>query len=189
VALRMTAPGSSTHNDIQIQPTSSGPVGRAAEDIRLGVRLELPVSTGELRLTCTDPTVQPHLEYCLLTQAQDRQRLRAAVRLCVELLQDTVFKDLVGQRLTPTDQDLASAQALDTWLQRNAGIAGHSSLTCKMGPTSDAMAVVDQYCRVHGLDHLRVIDASAMPEIPRANTNATIIMLAERAADFIRHGQ
>ena len=189
VALRMTAPGSSTHNDIQIQPTSSGPVGRAAEDIRLGVRLELPVSTGELRLTCTDPTVQPHLEYCLLTQAQDRQRLRAAVRLCVELLQDTVFKDLVGQRLTPTDQDLASDQALDTWLQLNAGIAGHSSLTCKMGPTSDAMAVVDQYCRVHGLDHLRVIDASAMPEIPRANTNATIIMLAERAADFIRHGQ
>jgi choline dehydrogenase len=49
--------------------------------------------------------------------------------------------------------------------------------------------VVDQYCRVHSLSHLRVIDASAMPEIPRANTNATIIMLAERAADFIRRGQ
>lgn len=51
------------------------------------------------------------------------------------------------------------------------------------------MAVVDQYCRVHGVSHLRVIDASAMPEIPRANINATIIMLAERAADFIRQGQ
>jgi choline dehydrogenase len=96
---------------------------------------------------------------------------------------------MVGQRTTPTDDDLASDQALDTWLQLNAGIAGHSSLTCKMGPPSDTMAVVDQYCRVHGVDHLRVIDASAMPEIPRANTNATIIMLAERAADFIRHGQ
>jgi predicted dehydrogenase (TIGR03970 family) len=189
VALRLTAPGSRTRNDIQIQPTSSGPLGRAAEDMRLGVRLELPMSTGEVRLVCTDPAVQPHLEYRLLTQAWDRERLRAGVRLCVDLLRDAVFIDLVGQRLTPTDQDLASDQALDTWLQLNAGIAGHSSLTCKMGPAADAMSVVDQYCRVHGLSHLRVIDASAMPEIPRANTNATIIMLAERATDFIRHGQ
>jgi choline dehydrogenase len=189
VAVRVTAPGSSTRNDIQIQPTSSGPVGHAAQDMRLGVRLELPVSTGEVRLTCTDPTVQPHLDYRLLTQAWDRERLRAGVRLCVQLLHDPVFKDLVGQLLTPTDQDLASDQALDSWLQFNAGIAGHSSLTCKMGPASDAMAVVDQYCQVRGLSRLRVIDASAMPEIPRANTNATIIMLAERAADFIRRGQ
>jgi choline dehydrogenase len=189
VALRVTAPGSQTRNDIQIQPTSSGPVGRAAEDMRLGVRLELPVSTGEVRLACTDPMVQPRLEYRLLTHSWDRERLRTAVRLCVELLQDPIFKDMVGQRATPTDQDLASDQALDTWLQLNTGIAGHSSLTCKMGPASDAMAVVDQYCRVHGVSHLRVIDASAMPEIPRANTNATIIMLAERAADLIRQGQ
>jgi choline dehydrogenase-like flavoprotein len=51
------------------------------------------------------------------------------------------------------------------------------------------MAVVDQYCRVHGVRHLRVIDASAMPEIPRANTNTAIIMLAERAAGLIRQGR
>jgi choline dehydrogenase len=189
VALRFTAPESHTRNDIQIQPTSSGPVGRAAEDMRLGVRLELPMSTGEVRLASTDPRVQPHLDYRLLTQPWDRERLRAAVRFCVDLLRQPVFKDLVGHRTTPTHQDLASDQALDTWLQLNTGIAGHSSLTCKMGPASDTTAVVDQYCRVHGLSHLRVIDASAMPEIPRANTNATIIMLAERAADFIRQGQ
>jgi len=96
---------------------------------------------------------------------------------------------MVGQRTTPTAQDVASDQALDTWLQLNAGIAGHSSLTCKMDPASDAMTVVDQYCRVHGLSHLRVIDAPGMPENPRANINATIIMLAERTADFIRQGQ
>ena len=189
VALRLTAPGSHTRNDIQIQPTSSGPVGRAAEDMRLGVRLELPMSTGEIRLASADPTKQPQLEYRLLTHPWDRERLRSAVRFCVDLLRQPVFKDMVGHRTTPTDQDLASDQALDTWLQLNAGIAGHSSLTCKMGPASDAMAVVDQYCQVHGLSHLRVIDASAMPEIPRANTNATIIMLAERAADFIRQDQ
>jgi choline dehydrogenase len=189
VALRYTAAGSRTRNDIQIQPTSSGPVGRTAEDMRLGVRLELPVSTGELRLACADPTVQPHLEYRLLTDPWDRERLRGAVRLCVQLLQHRAFKDMVGPRTTPTDQDLASDRTLDTWLQLSIGIAGHSALTCKMGPASDALAVVDQYCRVHGVSHLRVIDASSMPEIPRANTNATIIMFAERAADLIRQGQ
>ena len=55
-----------------------------------------------------------------------------------------------------------------------------------MGPASDGMAVVDQYLRVHGLDGLRVIDASVMPDVVRANTNATTIMIAERAADWLR---
>ena len=114
--------------------------------------------------------VQPDLEYRLLTHPRDRDRLRSAVRLCVDLLRHPVFNDLVGQRTSPTDQDLTSDQALDAWLRRHAGIAGHSSLTCGMGLSSDAMAVVDQFCRVHGMGHLRVIDASAMPEIPRANT-------------------
>ena len=57
-----------------------------------------------------------------------------------------------------------------------------------MGPSSDPLAVVDQCCNVHGLRNLRVIDAAVMPDIVRANTNATIVMMAERAADFIREG-
>ena len=77
------------------------------------------MSTGEVRLASTDPTVQPQLDYRLLTQPWDRERLRAAVRFCVELLRQPVFKDLMGHRTTPSDQDLASDQALDTWLQRN----------------------------------------------------------------------
>jgi choline dehydrogenase len=58
-----------------------------------------------------------------------------------------------------------------------------------MGPASDPTAVVDQYCRVYGLEGLRVVDASVMPEIVRANTNATAIMMGERAADLIKAGQ
>ena len=91
--------------------------------------------------------------------------------------------------MSPTDADLESNDALDAWLQQNAGIAGHQSVTCKMGPASDPTAVVDQYCHVHGLDGLRVVDASVMPDIVRANTNATVIMMAERVADFIRDGR
>ena len=58
-----------------------------------------------------------------------------------------------------------------------------------MGPSSDSMAVVAQYCKVHGLDGLRVVDASVMPDVIRANTNATTIMIAERVSDWIKEGK
>ena len=65
----------------------------------------------------------------------------------------------------------------------------HISGTCKMGPSSDSRAVVSQYCHVHGLEGLRVVDASVMPDVIRANTNATTIMIAERVADWIKEGK
>ena len=61
----------------------------------------------------------------------------------------------------------------------------HSSGTCKMGPNSDPLAVVDQRCRVHGIEGLRVVDASVMPDVVRSNTNATTIMIAERVSDWL----
>jgi choline dehydrogenase len=72
---------------------------------------------------------------------------------------------------------------------RNIGTSHHISGTCKMGPASDPMAVVDQYGRVHGLANLRIADASIMPDCIRANTNATTIMIGERIADFMREGR
>ncbi len=74
---------------------------------------------------------------------------------------------------------------MDHWIFANLGIAGHTSCTCRMGPKSDPYAVVDQRCQVYGVDGLAVIDASVMPDIPRANTNATTIMIAERAYDLL----
>ncbi len=189
VGLRFTAAGSPHRNDIQVQPTTSYPESREAPDIRIGCRLELPFSKGELTLTSSDPAAPPRLDYQFLTDPRDLARLRSAIRRCVRLFEHPAFADLLGERLAPADADLASDVALDAWLQQNAGIAGHTSVTCKMGPASDPMAVVDQYCQVHGLAGLRVIDASIMPEITRANTNATTIMIAERAADFIKAGQ
>ncbi len=188
VALRSTSPRSGTRNDIQIQPLTSGPLGREAEEIRIGCRLELPLSVGELTLTSTDPKVQPKLDYRFLLDAWDRERLREAVRLCVRLFQHQAFQCIFEDRIAPTAADLASDSSLDSWLQANVGVAGHTSCTCKMGPESDPLAVLDQECRVRGLENLRVIDASVMPEIPRANTNATVILIAERVADFIRQG-
>ena len=71
---------------------------------------------------------------------------------------------------------------------REVSTTNHISGTCKMGPASDPMAVVDQYGRVRGLAGLRVADASIMPDCIRANTNATTMMLGERMADLIRRG-
>ena len=186
VGLRFTAAGSETRNDIQVQPTTSYPENPEAADLRIGCRLELPYSVGELTLTEADPAAPPKLDYRFLTDGRDLARLRAAVRQCVAIFEHPAFAGLVGERLSPADADLESEASLDAWLVRNAGIAGHTSVTCKMGPATDPMAVVDQYGRVHGLAGLRVVDASIMPEVTRANTNATTIMMAERAADFIR---
>ena len=186
VGLRFTANGSSQRNDIQVQPTTSYPESRNAPDIRIGCRLEYPYSEGLLTLSAADVAVQPRLDFRFLTDPRDLPRFRDAVRRSVRIFEHPAFAELLAERLSPTDADLADDDALDTWLQQNAGIAGHTSVTCKMGLASDPTAVVDQYCRVHGLDGLRVIDASAMPDIVRANTNATIIMMAEKVADFIR---
>ena len=190
LALRYTAEGSSTRNDIQIMQSSfSSPIGGdplEAEGIRLTCILELAVGAGALRLTSTDPTVQPHLDYRYLEDPWDLQRLRQAVRLCARLLEHDTYQDIVQERLAPTDQELASDDALDTWLRQHVTTSQHISGTCKMGPASDPLAVVDQYGRVYGLEGLRVADASVMPDVIRANTNATTIMIAERVADFMR---
>ena len=189
VGLRFTADGSPDRNDIQVQPTTSYPESPEPPDIRFGCRLEYPYSEGVLTLTSTDVSVQPDLDFRFLTDPGDLPRYRDAVRRTVQIFDHPAFHGLLTERLSPTDADLAGDDALDAWLQHNAGIAGHTSVTCKMGPKSDPLAVVDQYCKVHGLAGLRVVDAAVMPDIVRANTNATIIMMAERAADFIGEGR
>jgi choline dehydrogenase-like flavoprotein len=192
LALRYTAARSNDRNDIQIMQSSfSSPIGGdplEAEGIRFTCILELAVGAGQLQLASTDPTVQPNLDYRYLVDPRDRERLREAVRLCARLLEHEAYRDIVEERLQPTDEELASDEALDHWMRHTVSTSQHISGTCKMGPASDAMAVVDQHGRVYGLAGLRVADASVMPDVIRANTNASTIMIAERVADFMRHG-
>ena len=108
--------------------------------------------------------------------------------LCLRLGESPAFKDLLGDRIGPTDADLESDDTLDAWLMREATTGQHISGTCKMGPSSDPLAVVDQHGRVYGLEGLRVVDASIMPDCIRANTNVTTMMIGERVADFILQG-
>ena len=145
----------------------------------------LAAGAGRLRLASRNPAEQPILDYRYLEDEFDRRRLREAVRICLDLAGHPAFRNIIKERLTPTDADLASDAALDRWLLREVVTSQHSSGTCKMGPATDPMAVVDQYGRVHGLEGLRVADASIMPDCIRANINATVLALGERVADFI----
>ena len=189
VALRYTATGSNDRNDMQIlQSSFSSPMGGdplEGEGIRFTCVLELAVGAGELKLASTDPHVQPALNYRYLEEPWDRERMREGVRMCLDFLGNGVFKDIVEECISPTPEDLVSDETLDQWLLRNVSTTQHISGTCKMGPDSDPMAVLDQYCHVRGLEGLRVVDVSVLPDCIRANTNATTIMIAERVADWM----
>lgn len=197
--LRYTAHLSTLRNDMQLFPYNySGPgygdpLGSAHPAGEVGVRLtgmlELAESSGELRLRSADPHDHPVLDYRYLQHPDDLRRLRECVRLSQKLLKYQALDSIVKDWLSPSAADLATDESLDSWLMRNVSTAQHTSGTCKMGPESDPMAVVDQYCRVRGVVGLRIADLSVAPQVVRANTNATAIMIGERVSDFIRQGK
>ena len=197
VGLRISTEGSPTRADFQIAPTLMTSEHRPSsiqfegDDFHWGISVGLQnaTSSGRLRLATTDPQVQPDLDYNLFSAPYDRERMRDALRTALRIVEHPAISSMIMERLSPTDQDFASDESLDNWILRNAYTQHHISGTCKMGQASDPMAVVDQYCRVHGLDGLRIVDASVMPDVIRANTNATTIMISERVADWIKEGK
>jgi choline dehydrogenase len=156
---------------------------------RLSCTLGLPDGSGYVRLASADPRVQPSFNYRYLQHPNDIRRVREGLRLAVRLLESDAYKDVADHRIHPTDDILADDDALDLWIRQTVGPARPVSGTCKMGPDSDSMAVVDQYCRVKGIQGLWVADASVMPRIPRSGgAHATVIMIGERVVDWIASG-
>ena len=141
-----------------------------------------------MKLTSTDPNEQPSLFYNYFAEEFDRQRSREGIRLALKLAEHPDFEGIIQERIEPQDSDIESDDALDTWMMKEATTGQHISGTCKMGPASDPMAVVGQNGRVHGIDGLRVVDASIMPDCIRANTNVTTMMIGERIADMVQSG-
>ena len=103
----------------------------------------------------------------------------------ISLGESRYFANILDKRLQPSDDHIANEDSLNDWILRNATTGQHISGTCKMGPDSDELAVVNQSGDVRGLENLKVIDASIMPDCIRANTNATTMMIAERMLDLI----
>jgi choline dehydrogenase len=157
---------------------------------RISCTLGLPDGSGYVRLASADPTVQPSFNYCYLQHPNDIRRVREGLRFAIRLLESDAYKDVADYRLYPTDDILADDNALDLWIRQTVGTARHVSGTCRMGPDSDPMAVVDQYCRVKGIHGLWVADASVMPRIPRSGgSHATVVMIGERVVDWIASGE
>jgi choline dehydrogenase len=144
-----------------------------------------PHSRGSVRLASGDPTAKAIVHNAFYTSGDDMQRMVAALRLTLEICAQPALKPYCAEPFTTPDGD--SDEALRAHIARTTFAIYHPVGTCRMG--EDADAVVDAELRVNGLDALRVVDASVMPVVPRGNTNAPTIALAERAADLIRHGR
>ena len=188
IALRYTAKGSDDSNDMMMTTSSlfSPFTGEMLPDRigRISCVIELPAGAGFVRLNSADPTVQPKFDYRYFSHPEDMRRMRDGIRLAVKMLETDAYKDVSDGRVTPTEGILTDDDALDLWIRQTVGSARHVSGTCKIGPDSDPMAVVDQQCRVKGLQGLWIADSSVMPQVPRANANATAIMIGERVAEW-----
>lgn len=184
VGLRWTASGSSERNDLFISPYPCQTLN-GIPHLLVKAILELPYGSGRLSLVSKDTSVQPKLNYRYLDDKRDLDRLREGIKVGLKLGSDPSFQSVLAERTLPEDIDVDSDDSIDRWMKSTATTSHHSCGTCKMGPASDSMAVVDQYCRVYGIDGLRVVDASIMPNVIRANTNATSVMIGERVAEWI----
>jgi choline dehydrogenase len=158
--------------------------GMAQHDLRLSCTLHRQRSVGELRLRSAKADDAPILKLNYLSHPDDLPRLREIVRIAAGLLESAPFRALDARIVAPSTAALASDAELDRWIDRNLSTQFHTACTARMGPSSDPAAVVDQRCRVHGLQGLRVVDISIMPTIVSRGTAATAVMIGERAADL-----
>ena len=153
-----------------------------AHGFQIQVSPQRSPSRGSVELASADPDRAPAIRYNYLQSAQDCVDFRAGFRLAREILRQEAMRALCGEELSP-GAAIADDEALDRFVRANVQSSYHPSGSCRMG--RDPMAVVDPQCRVHGLDGLRIADASIMPTVPSCNTNCPTMMIGEKAADLI----
>ena len=142
-----------------------------------------PESRGQIKLKTADPAAAPAVYPNYLGSETDQRTIVAGLKLCRQLLANAPLQRFIESEFLPGPAVETDEQLLDYARQRG-GTVYHPTSTCKMG--GDPMAVVDPELRVHGVDGLRVADASIMPTVVSGNTNAATIMIGERAADMVR---
>lgn len=140
-------------------------------------------SRGRVKLTSRDPNAHPSILFNYMSHEQDWQEFRAAMRITREIIHQPALDPYRGRALSPTE-DLVTDGQLDEYVREHGETAYHPSCTCAMGEHNEA--VVNGEGLVHGIDGLRVVDASIMPNIISGNLNATTIMLAEKIVDKMR---
>ncbi|GAA1731009.1 choline dehydrogenase [Nonomuraea bangladeshensis] len=166
---------------LAVRYDGSAPAGGHGYQVHIGPMYS--DARGSVRITSADPRVKPALRFNYLSTEQDRREWVEAVRHARTILSQPAWDGLDGGEISPgpeveTDEDILR------WVAKDAETALHPSCTCRMG--TDELSVVDpDTMRVHGLDGLRVVDASAMPYVTNGNIYAPVMMLAEKSADLV----
>ncbi|MBI2089643.1 MAG: GMC family oxidoreductase N-terminal domain-containing protein [Deltaproteobacteria bacterium] len=154
-----------------------------------GIKRMMPISAhlleqrsrGRVFLKSTDPRALPGIDARMLENTGDIQAMVSAMEFIAGLVEGDPAREFYGPLIQPTPGEDWAQFARSTYDSYHHGVG-----TCKMGPASDPMAVVDERLRVHGLENLWIADASIMPTVTHANTNLTCIMIGERVSDFIK---
>ncbi len=154
--------------------------------IGLPVALERPLARGRLSLASTEPRVPPRIELNFAADPEDLRRLVEGVRLAWQVAHEPEIARHTDHVALLTEETMSSDEALATYVHATVTTQFHPCGTARMGPPDDPLAVIDQHCRLRAVQNLRVVDASVMPTIPRANINLTSIMIAEHASDWMR---
>ncbi len=169
------APGSYAPGPARMLETEPG--------MTMGMWQMRPLSHGYVRARSTNPAEQPAINPRYLSDETDRRAVVGGLRFIRRLFAAPAFNPYVVAETVP-GADVQSDDELLDYARQTGGTVFHATCTCKMG--QDTMAVVDARLRVHGLERLRVIDASVMPAVTSTNTNAPTIMIAEKGAAMLR---
>jgi choline dehydrogenase len=166
---------------VAVRYDGSAPAGDHGYQVHVGPMYS--DARGDVKITSPDPRVHPALRFNYLSTAQDRREWVEAIHVARRILSRPAFDPFDGGELSPgpgvrTDEEIL------TWVASDAETALHPSCTCRMG--TDAMSVVDPATMtVHGVQGLRIVDASVMPYVTNGNIYAPVMMVAEKAADLI----
>jgi len=142
-----------------------------------------PLSRGTVQVRSVDPLAAPRIVSNYLTDPHDAKVLVSGLKMLRDIYRQPSFRDLVTDEEYLPGNGVTTDHALERFAREKGGTVFHPSGTCRMG--GDARSVVDARLKVRGIERLRVIDASVMPQITSANTNATSLMIGERGAALV----
>lgn len=175
------------YRDILSSGTSDNKLQVEVTGIQITISLYLATSRGSVTLNPANPNGNPVVNLNLLHTDSDVSRMAEGVEIASEIMESPSLENIVEGRTSPPDGIFNDKSQFHKWLRSSTTTGNHLTSTCAMGIASDEFAVVDESCRVFGLDNLYVADASIMPKTVRANTNVTTMMIGERLADFLNN--
>ncbi|HEY7627803.1 MAG TPA: GMC family oxidoreductase N-terminal domain-containing protein, partial [Ilumatobacteraceae bacterium] len=153
--------------------------GASPAELVIGMLLERAEGAAEISIVSPDPQTPPAIDYHSLEHGADRRRLDELIGLGSAIVDSQSMRELGVRRTSP-----APGVDADEWLNANITTAIHLCSSAPMGPDADVMAVVDQQCRVRGVERLRVVDTSVLPTAPSRGPACTAVLIGERAAAF-----